>query len=386
MSNTTVLQAAQSLAEIKTNGGDPDVARGNLRSPILRACKAASTTNIASLSGAATVDGISLVAGDAALLTGQTAASQNGPWVVQTGAWTRPGDYTAALGSLTHARIVVVASGSTANKGVWQLATIPATVDTTATTWTAPVTAGGGGGVNYQTIQVGGSAQTQRAVLDLIAGSGMTITAVDNSGSGRTEITFVSSGSFSRTSTDSLYTPQWPNIVSPPGASFPAVFGTGTPLAVFTPRGVRVIVPKAGTLHDIAWWVTAQSGNMAAAIYDTGDASAGNRTLLYSTGSIAVGAIGWQTVDPALTVTAGQQLDFFIMADNTTAAFAKYSVGLANTAQLPTGFAPAAGGASPKLMFQSPSVANLTAWTTPLAEANVTTTNTTTPILFARVA
>jgi hypothetical protein len=55
-------------------------------------CVAVSTTNIASLSGTATtVDGVVLgTVGQRVLLTGQTTASQNGPWVIQAGSWTRP--------------------------------------------------------------------------------------------------------------------------------------------------------------------------------------------------------------------------------------------------------------------------------------------------------
>ena len=53
---------------------------------------AVATTNIATLSGTSTVvDGVTLgTAGQRVLLTGQTTASQNGPWVIASGAWTRP--------------------------------------------------------------------------------------------------------------------------------------------------------------------------------------------------------------------------------------------------------------------------------------------------------
>ena len=55
-------------------------------------CVALSTSNIATLSGTSTtVDGIALnAAGMRVLLTGQTTASQNGPWVIASGSWTRP--------------------------------------------------------------------------------------------------------------------------------------------------------------------------------------------------------------------------------------------------------------------------------------------------------
>ena len=47
------------------------------------------------LSGAQTVDGVSLVDGDRVLLTGQTTASENGIWIVRTGTWERPTDFKA---------------------------------------------------------------------------------------------------------------------------------------------------------------------------------------------------------------------------------------------------------------------------------------------------
>ncbi len=54
--------------------------------------KAASTANIAALSGAMTVDGISLVAGDRVLVKDQTLPAANGVYVVAVGAWTRAAD------------------------------------------------------------------------------------------------------------------------------------------------------------------------------------------------------------------------------------------------------------------------------------------------------
>lgn len=193
-------------------------------------------------------------------------------------------------------------------------------------------------------------------------------------------------GGISQATADGRYSPQWPNLVAPPGAVHPIQFSTGAALASLTPRGVRVIVPKSGTLHDVSWFITAQSGNVAAAIYDTGDASAGNRSLLASSGSMVVAASLWQSWDPALAVTAGQQLDFCLMADNATAAFARLNGSLANANLLPTGFNPVPGGALPKLIFQIPTVGSLTSWSATVAEANVTTPNTSSPVLIARVA
>jgi phage-related tail fiber protein len=55
--------------------------------------KASTTANIASLSGAQTVDGVSLVAGDRVLVKDQTTTNQNGIYVVAAGAWTRATDF-----------------------------------------------------------------------------------------------------------------------------------------------------------------------------------------------------------------------------------------------------------------------------------------------------
>lgn len=54
------------------------------------AVRAVAVANVASMSGPQTIDGVALVAGDRVLLTAQTTASQNGPWVVRATAWTRP--------------------------------------------------------------------------------------------------------------------------------------------------------------------------------------------------------------------------------------------------------------------------------------------------------
>ena len=84
--------------------------------------RAVATGNVASLSGAQTVDGVALVAGDRVLLTGQTTAAQNGPWVVASGDWTRP-PAGADNDELTPGALWLVLAG-TANTGTqWRLAT-----------------------------------------------------------------------------------------------------------------------------------------------------------------------------------------------------------------------------------------------------------------------
>jgi hypothetical protein len=57
--------------------------------------RTASTANIATLSGAMTIDGVSLVAGERVLVKDQTTASANGVYVVATGTWARAADMNA---------------------------------------------------------------------------------------------------------------------------------------------------------------------------------------------------------------------------------------------------------------------------------------------------
>jgi hypothetical protein len=87
--------------------------------------KAAATSNITK-SGTQTIDGVGCGVGDVVLLTGQTAATENGLWIVASGAWARTTDPIAS-------GMFVFAQLGTANKGTWALVTpAPITVDATA--------------------------------------------------------------------------------------------------------------------------------------------------------------------------------------------------------------------------------------------------------------
>jgi hypothetical protein len=74
------------------------------------------TTNIATLSGEQTIDGV-LTSASRVLLTGQTTASQNGIWVTAGGAWTRSSDmsvWTEVVGAQ-----VAVQQGTVNANSVW---------------------------------------------------------------------------------------------------------------------------------------------------------------------------------------------------------------------------------------------------------------------------
>ena len=125
----------------------------------------------------------------------------------------------------------------------------------------------------------------------------------------------------------------------------------GAPSANLITAG-RVTIPKAGTLHDLAVFIGTSSGNLRVGIYDCGVATPNVATRLYDSGSIAMPAAGWQIIgDPALAVTAGQQLDLVASIDNAVArigqGFAGPNVGSMGT--LPANFIPSS--AAPKMYW-----------------------------------
>ena len=92
------------------------------------------TTNIASLSGAQSIDGGIAVAGSLVLLTAQTTSSQNGVWTVASGSWTRTADF-AVGSSFIKGTIVVVSSGDVYANTLWQQTAPTGVVGTDANNW-----------------------------------------------------------------------------------------------------------------------------------------------------------------------------------------------------------------------------------------------------------
>lgn len=93
--------------------------------------RVATTANI-SLSGTQTIDGIAVVVGNRVLVKNQTTASQNGIYVVASGAWVRSIDADTDI-EVTPGLLVAVEQGSTQGDNIWQLVTVaPITLGTTA--------------------------------------------------------------------------------------------------------------------------------------------------------------------------------------------------------------------------------------------------------------
>lgn len=103
--------------------------------------RAATTANI-TLSGTQTIDGVSVIAGDRVLVKNQSSAGANGIYVCAAGAWARSADMN------TWAKVpgawVTVQEGTTNADTTWlSTANQGGTLDTTAITWSNPITLGG---------------------------------------------------------------------------------------------------------------------------------------------------------------------------------------------------------------------------------------------------
>ncbi len=154
--------------------------------------KAATNGNI-TLSGAQTVDGIALVAGDRVLVKNQTSASQNGIYVVAAGAWTRATDMdaTTPINEINSAAVFVEQGTVYADTG-WTQTFVVNTIDFDQISFTqfngaAGITAGIGLTKTGNTLDISlgaGIAQlpTDEVGIDVYATGGL-MTTVDGTNS-----------------------------------------------------------------------------------------------------------------------------------------------------------------------------------------------------------
>ncbi|WP_228895607.1 head decoration protein [Acidovorax sp. Leaf73] len=96
--------------------------------------RAATTANI-TLSGAQTIDGVSVIAGDRVLVKDQSTGSANGIYVAASGSWSRATDFDAA--SELVGATVFVSEGATNGNSQWLMTTDgPITLGSTSLVWT----------------------------------------------------------------------------------------------------------------------------------------------------------------------------------------------------------------------------------------------------------
>jgi hypothetical protein len=133
----TGLQDAVS-ADHAVNKGQLDAAVAGALSTVAdwkQSVRVATTANI-TLSGAQTIDGVSVIAGDRVLVKNQSTGSQNGIYVAASGAWTRATDADASA-EVTTGLTVVVEEGTVAGGHPYILTTAnPITLGTTALVFT----------------------------------------------------------------------------------------------------------------------------------------------------------------------------------------------------------------------------------------------------------
>lgn len=145
--------------------------------------RAATTANI-TLSGAQTIDGVSVVAGDRVLVKDQSAGSGNGIYVAASGSWTRAADFDAAAEVL--GATVFVSEGTANGNSQWKMTTdAPITIGTTALVWAqvgggASYTAGNGITIGGGVIAVDTAVVARKASATVGDGSATTITVTHN--------------------------------------------------------------------------------------------------------------------------------------------------------------------------------------------------------------
>lgn len=130
-------------------------------------CIVASTGNL-TLSGAQTIDSVSVVAGDRVLVKDQTTGSQNGIYVVAAGAWTRSTD-ADTWNELVNAYTFVQSGTTNANNGFLCTNVAGGTLGTTPVTWVqfsgaGQIDAGAGMTKTGNTLNVG-TASSSRIVV-----------------------------------------------------------------------------------------------------------------------------------------------------------------------------------------------------------------------------
>jgi phage-related tail fiber protein len=144
---------------------------------------AGTTANI-TLSGAQTIDGVSVGAGDRVLVKNQSTGSENGIYVAATGAWSRAADFDASsevLGAL-----VFVSQGTTQGNSNWQMTTdAPITIGSTALVWVqtnggTSYTAGNGILISGGVISADPAVVARKASATIGDGSATTITVTHN--------------------------------------------------------------------------------------------------------------------------------------------------------------------------------------------------------------
>jgi len=127
-----------------------------------------SDTNIASLSGTMTIDSILGAVSDRILLTGQGTGSENGIWVMNSGAWTRPDDFGS--GQSSTGAMVFIDQGTIYSDQIWVCTTNSGSDVIDTDTLAFSLTSGGEGLQSTYDNGIGGDGVAGRIVTNATDG------------------------------------------------------------------------------------------------------------------------------------------------------------------------------------------------------------------------
>lgn len=254
--------------------------------------RAATTGNIA-LSGTQTVDGVALVANDRVLVKDQSTASQNGIYVVASGAWTRAADANSN-NELTSGSYVFVEEGAVNDNSGWVLATNGAiALGTTALSFVqfnglGQVTAGTGLQKSGNTI---GLANTGVGAGQYGSGTLAPVVTVDAQG----RVTTMSTATIA---------PPWSAITGKPTLLGDYGITDAQPksaeLTAESGLAATGLIARTAAGQRAARTLTAGTGITVA----NGDGVAGNPSVTLSNTAVAAGSYGNETTTPTFTVDA----------------------------------------------------------------------------------
>ena len=249
--------------------------------------RVATTGNI-TLSGAQTIDGISIVAGDRVLVKDQTTASANGIYIAATGAWTRATDADTGT-KLKSGSFIFVQEGTTNQDSGWLLSSDGAIViGTTSLLW---VQFSGGS-------QVGAGAGLVKTGNLLSIGTVSSARIVINADDIDLATTAVTPGVYTKITVDAYGRATLGATATPTDIGAQPVNANLTNLAAFTGPGIYV---STASNTNVARILT----GTARVIVTNGNGVSGNPTFDLATGVIATpGTYNSVTVDTYGRVTA----------------------------------------------------------------------------------
>lgn len=126
--------------------------------------RAVSSTNI-TLSGAQTIDGVSIIAGNRVLVAGQTTQTDNGIYIAAAGAWSRAKDANIAA-EFVNGFLVGIFEGTLYGNHIWFFDTQGAIILGSTNLVFSDMTSGGGGGANTTLSNLGTTAINTSLVSD----------------------------------------------------------------------------------------------------------------------------------------------------------------------------------------------------------------------------